>query len=267
LKITARKLILLACIFGECSGQIAFAQKQITAGLDLSGLNAKATYYCARGRYLEAEPYVKQTLAPSMVGEVIVSPLITATQFFSLGGIEFGLRNYKSSQAAYAQALNICLHSYTSDGEKLVGDIYRQRASVALELANLTEANTYYHKALQVHSKLFGKSNPEVAFDLLGLGTTYARQQAFSQAESVIKQNVAMTEQAFGKEAPQLVASCETMSSILKQTNRLAEAKQWEKRGQEIRSRHSPWNQERLKSIVDRQYWIFPENPFFPTFN
>jgi len=243
------------------AGNLALAQG------DLNSLNKRATYYCARGRYLEAEPLVKQTLSPAMANDLATDPLYKAIQLFSYGGVEFGLRHYVNSQAAYAQGLKETLRSPGRESEKLIGDIYRQLGSVALERADLSAASTYYQKALQIHTKLFGQSNPESAFDWLGVGATYARQRAFSQAEAALKQNIAMTEQAFGKEGTALVASCETMASVLKQTNRAAEAKQWEMRAQAIRARHSPWDQESRKAVIDRQYWIFPENPFFPTFN
>jgi hypothetical protein len=86
-------------------------------------------------------------------------------------------------------------------------------------------------------SATYGPAHPEVASSLHALAFRYYRVGDLARAEPLLARALAIQEQHFGADAPEVAAILEDYASVLRHTGRAAEGEALEQRARAIRSR------------------------------
>lgn len=93
---------------------------------------------------------------------------------------------------------------------------------------NLEQAEPYFWQALPIWVKSLGAEHPNMAKGLVSLSQIYMTRQDYRKAEPLIKQALRIQEKVDGKDHPHLSSILETYSTILRNLNRVSEAKKLE---------------------------------------
>ena len=161
-------------------------------------LNALAGLYSAQGKYAEAEPLYKRSLA---ITEKALGPEYpdVATSLNNLALLYSAQGKYAEAEPLYKRSLAIL--------EKAVGP---EHAEVAVALTALAifyedqerygEAEPISKRALAIREKALGSEHPDVAQSLNGLAGIYQQLGKYEDAESLAKHSLAIREKAFGPE-------------------------------------------------------------------
>ncbi|MFQ5830675.1 MAG: tetratricopeptide repeat protein, partial [Candidatus Methylomirabilia bacterium] len=100
------------------------------------------------------------------------------------------------------------------------------------------EAERSFQAALEAAQRL-GSQDRRLVTSLSSLAELYSLQGQYAQAEPLLKQALAIREQALGPEHPDVARSLEHYSALLRKMNRAAEATEMEARGDAIWVKHA----------------------------
>jgi tetratricopeptide (TPR) repeat protein len=101
--------------------------------------------------------------------------------------------------------------------------------------AAFIEAETMYHRGLEIRGNKLGKEHPDVAISLNNLGLLLKDQGKFAEAEPLLRRGLEIREKKQGKEHPDVAISLNDLASLLNDNGKFAEAEPLIRRGLEIR--------------------------------
>ena len=205
-------------------GRYAEAEKQLKAALKeaeafrpedprvATSLNNLAGLYHAQGKYTEAEPLLKRSLA---MREKILGPVHpeVARSLNNLAGLHHARGNYIEAEPLYKRALAI--------QEKALGP---EHPNVATSLNNLAElyraqgnraaAEPLFKRAMAIREKVLGPEHPNVATSLSSLAALYHAQGNYAEAEPLFKRALAIQEKVLRPEHPSVATSLNNLAAL-----------------------------------------------------
>ena len=211
-------IALLLVAFFQSVPHVALAQGLFEA----SDLNERAIKLGNAGRYSEAEPLYKQSLA---IREKVLGPNHpdVAATLNGLAELYRALGRYTDAEPLYKRSLAI--------REKSLGP---DRSEVAESLNNLgllydaqaryADAEPLFKRSLVVKEKVFGPDHSDVATLLNNLATHYEAQSRYADAEPLFKRAMAIREKANGPDDYDAAVVLNNLALLYGKQGRYAEA-------------------------------------------
>ena len=195
---------------------------------EASDLNERAIKLGNAGRYSDAEPLYKQSLA---IREKVLGP----------------------NHSEVAASLNNLASLYESEGRYLDAEPLLQRSlaiyekelgpnhpEVAVSLNNLavlystqgrySDAEPLYKRALAIDEKGLGPDHPMVALYLSNLAALYNDQGRYADAEPLLQRSLAISEKALGPDHPDVAGSLNNLATLYGKQGRYSDAEPLYKR-------------------------------------
>lgn len=244
---------------------------------EAAALNRQAVQFYVQGRYAEAEPLFKRSLA---IRERALGPEHPefATSLNNLGEVYREQGRFAEAEPLYRRSLTIkekvlgLDHPQVARSLKGLGEILDEqgrdaeaaslyRRSLAIlekahgpehpDVAAMTsfvassiesqgryvEAEQLYRRVLAIYEKAFGPEHVNVAGALSSLGILYRKQDRFDEAELLHKRSLAIREKALGSEHPDVAVTLANLARLYWERRRYAEAEPLYKRSLSIRER------------------------------
>ncbi len=229
-------------------GNYLEAEKQLVAALKeaeglgpqdprlATTLNYLALVYDAQGKYADAEPLYKRSLA---ILENALGPEHpdVAKSLNNLALLYHHQGKYAKAEPLYMRSLAISEkalgpeHPQVATGLNNLAEIYRAEGRYA-------DAEPLYKRSLAIDEKALGSDHPGVATDLNNLALLYYAQGRYADAEPLYQRSLAIREKALGPEHPDLATSLENYAALLRKTGRGDEAAKLEARAKAVRDKH-----------------------------
>ena len=240
-------------------------------------LNNLAQLYDKQGRYTDAEPLYKRSLA---IFERVLGPdhPDVAQALNNLAELYRAQGRYSDAEPLLkralairekalgpnhpdvAQALNNLAEFYRTQGryadaeplykrslatfEKALGP---DHANVAISLNNLaylydkqgryTDAEPLYKRSLAIFERVLGPDHPNVALSLNNLAELYRAQGRYADAEPLYKRSLAIREKELGPDHPDVAVSLHNLAELYRAQGRYADAEPLIKRSLTIHER------------------------------
>ena len=272
-------------------GQYAEAEKQFSAALKEaekfgeqdprvgSSLNNLAALYQVQGKYGEAEPLYRRSLA---IREKALGSehREVAQSLNNLAGLYHAQGKYAEAEPLFGRALAInekalgpahpavaislgslasLYHDQSKSAEaeplfkralaileKALGPEHPNVATGLNNLASLYHAQGKYaeaeqlsRRALAIREKVLAPEHPHLTASLNNLALLYDAQGKSGEAEPLLRRALAIAEKALGPEHPNVATALENYAGLLRKTNREAEAATMEARAKAIRAKHA----------------------------
>ena len=99
-----------------------------------------------------------------------------------------------------------------------------ESTSVRCVKADSREAESLYHRALEIRERALGPEHPQVATTLHNLAFLYSTEGQFEKAEPAYRRSIATLENVFGKDHENARVARENLASLLSKTGRVKEA-------------------------------------------
>ena len=191
-------------------------------------LNNLAYLYDKLGRYSDAEPLYKRSLA---IREKALGPdhPDVAFSLINLGALYFDKGRYADAEPEFKRSLDI--------REKALGP---DHPDVAVSLNNLAElyraqgryadAEPLYKRSLAITGKALGPDHPDVGLSLNNLAALYNDQGRYADAEPVFKRSLDIREKALGLDHPDVAGTLNHLAELYRAQGRYADAEQLYKR-------------------------------------
>ena len=227
--------IALAAVGGICVDIVPASaqQNEITApdrqGVDEANrLNQQAIQFYQQGRYSEAEPLYKRSLA---IYEKALGPdhPDVAQSLNNLALLYDNQGRYADAEPLYKRSLTIY--------EKALGS---DHPDVALSLNNLAalyddqgryaDAEPLYKRSLAIREKALGPDHPDVAQSLNNLAVLCIQQNRYADAVPLLKRSLAIKEKALGPDDPNVAAALNDLAALYDGQGRYADAEPLHKR-------------------------------------
>lgn len=206
--IAARLLSILIWIFLPTllflpSRSLAQSSQQEAALGESRRLNAEALTLYRAGKFSEAEPLLKRSLA---IGETALGPEHpdVATILDNLAELYHAQGRYAEAEQNWHKGLAILERSLGSKHPRVAwmlnnfADFYSSRGRYA-------ESEELYQRAIAIKEDSLGQDDWQVAVSLQGLGVLYYTQGKYSQAEPLFQRGLAIAENGLGPEHKKLV--------------------------------------------------------------
>jgi tetratricopeptide (TPR) repeat protein len=185
---------------------------------------AVAAVYRVEGKYAEAEPFYRQSLAEAGTNvNTVCDCLLTMVGFYrewgkyeqaeSLGKQALALREKaaETDQGQDAQMnLAVCLYG--------LGEIYRSSHAI-------DRAEGFYGRSLEIAEKAVGRESSDLARPLSGLAATFVLEGKTNQAASLYQRAFSLTESNLPPGSPVVKDILNDYSALLERMNRAGEAK------------------------------------------
>jgi tetratricopeptide (TPR) repeat protein len=109
-------------------------------------------------------------------------------------------------------------------------------ATLCLKQGRYSAAEALFMKNLRIKEQALGEQHPEVAKELINLGVLYNAQGRYEEAEALHRRSFTILERAI-PEGREFARCLEEYASVLRKTDREAEADRMETRARDIRSK------------------------------
>jgi tetratricopeptide (TPR) repeat protein len=207
---------------GKNFDDLAVISRDIDRDAVPRALNNLAELYAAQGRYAEAEPLLKRSLAMDEAALGRDHPSV-ATGLNNLAGLYVAQGRYDDAEPLYRRSLAI--------REKALG---REHLDVAASLNNMAtlysnqrryaDAEPLLKRSLAVFESALGRDHPSVATSLNNLASLYDDQGRYAEAEPLLKRSLAIREKALGREHPDVATSLNNLAGLYVALGRHADA-------------------------------------------
>jgi CHAT domain-containing protein/tetratricopeptide (TPR) repeat protein len=191
-------------------------------------LNNLGALYQAQGRYAQAEPLYKRSLA---IKEKALGPdhPDVALSLNNLAELYRAQGSYAEAEPAYKRSLVIWEKSVGPDHPH-VAAFLNNLASLYVAQGRYTDAEPRYLRSLAIWEKSLGSDHPNVAFSLNNLGLLYQAQGRYAEAEQFYERSLAIREMALGADHPDVAASLNNLAELYRDQGRYADAEPLYKR-------------------------------------
>jgi CHAT domain-containing protein/tetratricopeptide (TPR) repeat protein len=181
-----------------------------------------AGLYQEQGRYAEAEPLLKRSLAISEKAFGPEHPDV-ASSLNNLASVYHHQGRYVEAELLLKRSLSI--------SEKALGPKHPDLAPTLNNLAELyrdqgryLEAAPFYQRSLSISEKALGPEHPNIAHILNNLAGLYDGQNRYAEAEPLYKRALAIREKALGLEHPDVAASLYNLAFLYRERGHFEEA-------------------------------------------
>jgi CHAT domain-containing protein/uncharacterized protein HemY len=237
---------------------------EASALFEASDLNRRAIELDNAGRYSEAEPLYKQSLA---IRQKVLGP-----NHFEVAASLNSLVLLYGKQGRYSEAIPLAWLALTIDEEALgpdrpevatlvnnLAELYRRQGryanaellckrslairekvlgpdhlDIAMSLNNLAglyenqgryaDAEPLYKRALAINEKGLGPDHPVVALNLSNLAALYFDQGRYSDAEPLLQRSLAVREKTLGPDHPDVAGALNDLALLYERQGRYADA-------------------------------------------
>jgi tetratricopeptide (TPR) repeat protein len=179
-------------------------------------------HYVGLGRFSEAEPLFKRSLA---ISETALGPEHT-----DMGGTLNNLANLYQLQGRYAEAEPLFKRTVAIFEKVLgphhadVGTSLNNLASIYDSLDRHRDAEPLYERSLAIREQALGPNHPSVGNGLNNLGRLYVIQARFSEAEPLLTRAVSIFEKALGPNHPDVGNSLRNLARLYEHQGQTAQA-------------------------------------------
>jgi CHAT domain-containing protein/Tfp pilus assembly protein PilF len=191
-------------------------------------LNDLAVLYKQQGRYGDAEPLYKRSLAILEKAVGLDHPKV-ATSLTNLAALYDSQNRYADAEPLYKRSLAI--------REKALGPVHPDVANSLHNLAGLykeqgryADAEPLFKQSLAIFEKVLGRDHPDVATALTNLAGLYLNQGRSGDAEPLYRRSLAIVEKALGRNHPNVATSLSDLAGLYLNQGRYAEAEAFDKR-------------------------------------
>src|SRR3984893_8260093 len=195
---------------------------------EASKLDDQADALYEKGRYAEAEPLYKRSLA---IREKALGPdhPDVAASLNNLALLYDQQGRHVDAEPLYKKALAIW--------EKALGPDHPDVATSLNNLALLydaqgryAEAEPLYRRSLAIREKILAPDDPDVTYPLNNLALLYKKQGRYADAEPLYKKTLAIFEKALGPEHPDVATALNNLAALYEGEGRYADAEPFLKR-------------------------------------
>jgi CHAT domain-containing protein len=190
-------------------------------------LNDLAELHRAQGRYADAEPLYKRSLA---IREKALGPdhLDVAASLNNLALIYEAQGRYAEAESLLKQSLAIKEKTFGPE-HPYVAIALHNLASIYQAQGRYADAESLYERSLAIAEKLIaeqaiGPDHPAIATLLNSMAMLYAKQGRFADAEPLLKRSLAMREKVFGHDHPAIAVSLNSLAALYRAQGRYADA-------------------------------------------
>nr|MBP9089826.1 tetratricopeptide repeat protein [bacterium] len=187
-----------------------------------SSLNNLAELYRTQGRYADAEPLFKRSIAIRESKLGAEHPNV-ATSLNGLALLYKTQGRYADAEPLYKRSLAIL--------EKVNGQDHPDVATALNNLAALyqtqgpyADAEPLYKRSLAIRESKLGADHPDVAISLGSLASLYVSQGRYADAEPLFKRSLAIQESKLGADHPDVATSLNDLASLYVSQGRYADA-------------------------------------------
>jgi tetratricopeptide (TPR) repeat protein len=187
-----------------------------------TSLNNLAMVFSELGRYVEAEPLYKRSVA---IYEQALGPdhINVANSVNNLALLYQAQGRYTDAEPLYQRSLAI--------REKALGPDHPDVAASLNNLAELysaqernADARPLYQRSLAILEKALRPDHPAVATSLNNLAGLYFRQGRYADAEPLYERSLAIVETALGPDHPSVATSLNNLAELRRAQGRFADA-------------------------------------------
>jgi tetratricopeptide (TPR) repeat protein len=205
----------------KTGSNVVFSTDASLLSIDGSFFDTVGYYLHRRGRYAEAEPLLKQTLA---ITEQELGPthLDTTRNLNILGSLYQDQGRFSEAEPLLKQALAIT--------EQELGPTHYGTAESLNNLAILysaqrkyKEAEPLYRRTLTIIESILGPADPNTAAILSSLAILYQNQRKYAEAEPLLKRALAIAEQTLGPTDPGTAAGLINLATFYQKQKKYAE--------------------------------------------
>jgi tetratricopeptide (TPR) repeat protein len=184
------------------------------------------------GRYTEAEPYDKRSLA---IREKAFGPdhLAVAESLNNLAALYERQRNYADAEPLYKRSLTI--------REKALGPDHLEVAQSLNNLAIIyrnqkryADAEPLFQRSLAIRERTLGPHNPDVADSLDALAEQYSKQGQYVDAEPLFRRSLEIRAETQGQDHPAYARTLNSLATLYAAQGRHADAESLFKQSLEI---------------------------------
>ena len=195
---------------------------------EASKLDDQADALYEKGRYAEAEPLYKRSLA---IREKALGPdhPDVAASLNNLALLYDQQGRHVDAEPLYKKALAIW--------EKALGSDHLDVATALNNLALLydaqgryAEAEPLYRRSLAIREKILAPDDPDITYPLNNLALLYKKQGRYADAEPLYKKALAIFEKTLGSEHPDVAAALNNLATLYDSEGRYADAEPFLKR-------------------------------------
>ena len=194
-----------------------------------------AALYLARGRFAEAEPLLKESLAiyKSLVGQQhpdVAMSLNNLAELYRVQG------RYAEAEPLLKQSLAIHKRVFGQEHPDVATSL-NNLAALYFDQGRYAEAEPLLKQSLAMRKRILGQEHPLVANSLHNLASLYEAQGRFAEAEPLLKQSLAIYKSLFGQEHPDVAMSLNNLAALYQAQGRYAEAETLLKQSLAMRKR------------------------------
>src|SRR5215813_8078467 len=224
----ARRLVAIVLTGLTCWIALAGAAQAQRNEDDAAALTAEARRLHQAGRYAEAEPLYKRTLA---IREKALGPdhPDVGTSLNYLGLLYNNQGRYAEAEPLYKRSLSI-RDKALGPGHSEVGTSLNNLAELYLAQGRYAEAEPLFKRSLAIWEKALGSEHPNVGTSLNNLAELYRARGRYAEAEPLYKRSLATREKALGPEHPSVGYSLNNLAVLYESQGRFAEAEPLHKR-------------------------------------
>ena len=212
-------LLILGCLPNLCMGQ---------SPEEAAGLNKKVGQLYRQGRYQEAIPVAKRSLA---IFEKALGPdhPDVATSLNNLAGLYKSLGDYANAEPLYKRSLAIDEKAHGPEHPDVARDL-NNLAMLFEALGDYARAESLFKRSLAIDEKALGPEHPRVATSLNNLAMLYKSLGDYARAEPLYKRSLAIDEKAHGAEHPDAATSLNNLAMLYQALGDYARAESLYKR-------------------------------------
>ena len=177
-----------------------------------TALNSLASLYRAQGRFTDAEPLFKRSLAIFQNAYGQDHPDV-GVSLNNLALLYVAQGRYADAEPLYRRALAITEKAHGPD-HPLVATALNGLALVHDAQGRYADAELLYRRALFVYEKAHGPDHPLVATALNNLAQQYQSQGSYAEAEPLYRRSLAIRKITLGADHPDVAVSLNNLASL-----------------------------------------------------
>jgi tetratricopeptide (TPR) repeat protein len=199
--------------------QQAIKRQEDTATTDLaSSLNNLAVLYREMGRYEEAEPLYKRSLA---ISETQLGPdhPDTGISLNNLASLYESMGHYDAAEPLYERSLAISETQLGPDHPD-TGTSLNNLASLYESMGHYDAAEPLYKRSLAIRETQLGPDHPSTGTSLNNLAGLYEAMSRYDAAEPLYKRSLAIREAQLGPNHPSTGSSLNNLAELYREMGR-----------------------------------------------
>ncbi|HXS97276.1 MAG TPA: tetratricopeptide repeat protein [Candidatus Limnocylindrales bacterium] len=165
----------------------------------------------AAGEFEDANNYLQmainwreQTSGPS--DPKIADDLLQSVSLFR------GLKQFDQALVVMNRVLTLHAHGPAGFESTDIADDYSRIAQIQMEKKDLASGITFFTRALQIRTKLFGPLDPSLVYDLDRVGAAYTASRDYPNAEAAFRHALVIRESLYGKNHADLISTVDGLA-------------------------------------------------------